>query len=126
MLSEFDCFNVEMGLHVLPDGFVMGVEDKGLVFGVHYIKRMFTAAGHFQKLGLSERERNLLKCIYIFSRGNSLTLRTKLLIDILLLPHVRTIDFLYNRSNVSKLYYNMHLFLNTNLFLYTIVLCYEY
>ena len=69
MLSEFDCFNVEMGLHVLPDGFVMGVEDKALVFGRPFIKRMFVAAGQFQKLGLTERERNILKCIYIFSRG---------------------------------------------------------
>ena len=68
-LSEYPCYNVALGLCTSPEGVTQDVTEMKRHSPPDYVENVFQMAGYLQSLHLTENERNILKCISLFSPG---------------------------------------------------------
>ena len=68
-LSEYRCYNVALGLCTSPEGVTQDVAEMKRHSPPDYVENVFQMAGYLQSLHLTENERNILKCISLFSPG---------------------------------------------------------
>ena len=68
-ISESKAFNLEKGIYTFPEKFVYEMSQMCIQGRADYVETWFQLANKVEQMSLTAEEKNILKCIGLFSSG---------------------------------------------------------